>query len=194
MLENVELMSGFLDRVKRPPRALRRSVILTGRERFLGENDLIVSKTDLKGRILYANRHFLDISGFSEAELLGTPHSILRHPSMPRAVFHLLWQRIAAGHEVFAYVVNLCRDGDHYWVFAHVTPSFDSSEQIIGYHSNRRAPRRDALPAIEELYGRLLAIEREARDRRTGLERSGAELDRLLAARGIGYDTFVSTL
>jgi PAS domain S-box-containing protein len=81
------------------------------------EDEIIVSKTDLKGLITYANKTFLDISGFTEEELLGQPHNIIRHPDMPQCVFKLLWKTVAKGDEIFAYVKNMCKNGDHYWVF-----------------------------------------------------------------------------
>lgn len=101
-------------------------------------SDLIVSKTDLKGRITYANRTFCAISGYDEAEVIGQPHAMIRHPDMPRAVFRLLWDAILEGREIFAYVKNMTRTGDHYWVFAHVTPSRDAERRVSGFHSNRR--------------------------------------------------------
>ena len=94
----------------------------TGRERTFGPDELIVSKTDLKGRMTYANDVFLRISGYDLDELIGQPHSLIRHPEMPRGLFRLLWQRISTGHEVFAFINNLAKTGDHYWVLAHVTP------------------------------------------------------------------------
>ncbi len=120
----------------------------TRTESFFDGNRYIVSKTDLKGRITYVNRVFLDISQFTEDELLGAPHSIIRHPDMPRAVFKLLWDRLAEGHEVFAYVKNMTKRGDFYWVFAHVTPSYDNAGKMIGFHSNRRVPNRRVLNEI----------------------------------------------
>ena len=112
----------------------------TGVERRFAEDEVIVSKTDLRGHITYANEVFVRVSGFREDELLGAPHSIVRHPDMPRCVVQLLWDRIAAWHEVFAYVLNMSKNGDHYWVHAHVTPTFDEQGKIVGYHSNRRVP------------------------------------------------------
>jgi len=85
----------------------------TSRERLWGEEEIIVSKTDLKGIITYANRTFLKVSGYSEEELLGKPHSIIRHPDMPRCVFKLLWDTIEAGREILAYVKNMAKNGDH---------------------------------------------------------------------------------
>ncbi|CAA7613655.1 PAS domain-containing protein [Magnetospirillum sp. UT-4] len=125
---------------------------LTGVERHLGADAIVVSKTDLKGRITYANQTFLDIAGYVEEEVLGKPHSILRHPDMPRSVFKLLWDSIAAGQELFAYVVNRAKNGDHYWVFAHVTPTFDDAGTVKGFHSSRRAPRPEAVAVIRTVY------------------------------------------
>ncbi len=80
---------------------------------------------------------FLTIAGYTEREVLGQPHSMIRHPDMPRGVFALLWETIASGSEIFAYVVNLAKNGDHYWVFAHVTPTFPA----ISRRACRRAKR-----------------------------------------------------
>jgi len=136
-----------------------RPAVSTGVERRLSDDEFIVSKTDDKGLITYVNRVFTRISGYDEANLLGQPHNIIRHPDMPRGVFKLLWDTIASGQEIFAYVKNLCREGDHYWVFAHVTPSFDASGKPVAYHSNRRAPSRSALRQIEPIYKLVLAEE-----------------------------------
>lgn len=90
----------------------------TGVERRFGEDELIVTKTDLKGRITYCNEVFVRMSGYTEQECLGEPHNIIRHPDMPRCVFKLLWDTIQGGQEIFAYVLNLSKNGDHYWVLA----------------------------------------------------------------------------
>jgi PAS domain S-box-containing protein len=102
-----------------------KNIVPTQVERILADNEFIISKTDTKGKITYGNRPFNDYSGFSENELLGVQHNIVRHPDMPRAVFKLLWDEVQTGREVFAFVKNLSKDGSFYWVFANVTPSFD---------------------------------------------------------------------
>jgi PAS domain S-box-containing protein len=173
------------------PRTVRKPVQPTGVERKLGNDELIVSKTDTKGRITYANRVFVRISGFSEAELLGQPHNLVRHPDMPRCVFKLLWDTIEAGREIFAYVKNMSRNGDHYWVLAHVTPTFDERGQITGYHSNRRAPARAALQEIEPIYAELLRIEQRHEDRRQGMAAATEALVDKLTAAGIDYERMV---
>lgn len=173
------------------PERGRPRITPTGRARELGEQDIIVSKTDTKGRITYANRTFLEIADYGEREVLGRPHSMIRHPDMPRAVFKLLWERVEAKKELFAYVMNLCKSGDHYWVLAHVTPSFDQTGAVIGYHSNRRKPSERALSVIRPLYAELLAIEAEDNDRRRGIERSTARLHAWAEQHGKTYDALM---
>lgn len=167
----------------------------TGNERFFDDDELIVSKTHLKGRVTYCNDLFLQLSDFSEHEMLGQPHNIIRHPEMPRCVFKLLWETLEGGNEIFAYVVNRSRNGDHYWVNAHVTPSFDGEGRVIGYHSNRRTPDRDVLQStIKPLYQRLLAEESNHADRKKGLTASIGMLKDLLAEQGVQYDEFIASL
>ena len=131
---------------------------VTNKERFFDNDDIIVSKTDLKGRIIYANQTSLAIADYKQKEVLGQPHSLIRHPDMPRSVFKLLWDTLQNGQEIFAYVKNRAKNGDHYWVIAHVTPSKNAQGKVIGYHSNRRVPDRAVLDeTIIPLYQELLA-------------------------------------
>lgn len=174
---------------------MARDTSLTGTEQFFDENELIVSKTDLKGRLTYTNDVFLRIAGYSEKECLGEPHSMIRHPEMPRCVFGLLWETIQDGREIFAYVVNRCKNGDHYWVNAHVTPSRDGSGNVVGYHSNRRVPDREVLTnTIIPLYKDLLAEEARHSNRKAGLQSSTDMVTNLLSERNVAYDEFVATL
>ena len=160
----------------------------TGIERTFGNGELIVSKTDKRGVITYANALFCRLSGFEEEEIIGQPHNLVRHPDMPRAIFQLLWDTISAGREIFAYVVNLAADGSHYWVLAHVTPSFGTDREIIGYHSNRRRPDQRAIATVIPLYERLRAIERQHTNAADGLVASTAALAAHLAERDCTYD------
>lgn len=166
---------------------------LTGIERHLDPQKTIVSKTDLKGIILYANKVFQDISGFSEEDVLGVQHSVVRHPHMPRVVFKLLWDTVQSGQEIFAYVNNRCKNGDNYWVLAHVTPSYSLSGELIGYHSSRRAPRPSAIAAIEPIYKTLLDIE-EKNGRKEGMQLAEEALRDLLKSNKIPYDKFILSL
>jgi len=166
----------------------------SGRERLFGTDEIIVSKTDAKGIITYANEVFLRVSAYDEADVIGQPHNLIRHPDMPRAVFGLMWEVIASGREIFAFVLNLASDGDHYWVLAHVTPSFGPDGAIIGYHSNRRLPDRPAVAQIAALYAELRAVERRGGTPREALAASSERLTGILAAQGATYDDFLWSL
>jgi PAS domain S-box-containing protein len=166
----------------------------TGVENLLGEEELIVSKTDLKGRITYANDTFIRMAKYSCAELMGAPHSLIRHPDMPRCVFRLLWDTLESGQEIFAYVVNLAKDGSHYWVFAHVTPTFDEGGKVVGYHSNRRKPDLAQIERIKPIYKTLCAEEARHANAKDGMQASLEMMVELLKRQDVGYDEFVLSL
>ncbi|NIY75754.1 PAS domain-containing protein [Thalassospira sp. HF15] len=167
----------------------------SGRERHFKPEELIVSKTDLKGRITYANEVFLRLSDYTEKQVLGQPHAMIRHPDMPRCIFKLLWDRISSGHEIFAYVVNMASNGDHYWVFAHVTPTFDANHNVIGYHSNRRVPDPKVLSEkIIPLYAELRKIEESTPNRKDGMNAASKALMQKLSDAGMSYDEFIQSL
>jgi PAS domain S-box-containing protein len=172
---------------------MKRDITPTNRERVMREDDFIVSKTDLKGRITYGNRIFIEFSGYTEQELLGSQHNIIRHPDMPRAVFKLLWDKLAQKQEVFAYVKNMSKDGGFYWVFANVTPSFDHDGNVIGYLSVRRKPKPEIVPVVADLYRAMLAEEAKA-GARDAMGASGALLNKILAEKGVSYDEFILSL
>jgi PAS domain S-box-containing protein len=167
----------------------------SGRETFFPVSEMIVSKTDLRGRLTYANSLFCRIAGYREAELIGQPHSIIRHPDMPRSVFRLLWETIEDRREIFAFVKNMARNGDHYWVFAHVTPSYDASGEMIGYHSNRRAPDRDVIETvIVPLYADVLRIERSHANGKEALAAGFKALTDFVASKKVAYEELVFSL
>lgn len=173
------------------PNAIR----LTGVENFFDEDSVIVTKTDPRGIISYANKTFLEVSEYSEKDVVGKPHNMIRHPDMPHCIFRKLWSRIQSGKEIFAYVINRTRLGNHYWVLAHVTPSFNTEQKIVGFHSNRRVPDRTALTeVIVPLYQKLSALEREAPDLDTGITVADGYLRKMLQEKGIGYDQFIFSI
>ncbi len=173
---------------------MRQKPVPTGRETSFGEDEIIVSKTDLKGKIVYCNKVFIRVAGYPEAELIGAPHSIIRHPEMPRAVFKLLWDTIAAKREIFAYVLNMDAHGNGYWVLAHVTPSLSDDGQVIGYHSNRRKPTASAVDKARALYRDLLAIEKAPPSRKDGMAAAYDELVSRLNLMKLDYDEFALSL
>ncbi|HER27489.1 MAG TPA: PAS domain-containing protein [Rhodospirillales bacterium] len=174
---------------------MAKDLSLTGVERFFDDNEIIVSKTDLKGRMTYVNDVFLRLADYTEQECLGEPHSKIRNPNMPRCIFKLLWDVIQDGRELFAYVVNRSANGDHYWVLAHVTPSKDTQGNVIGYHSNRRVPDRNILEeTIMPLYTQLLAEEQKYPNSKDGMAASMAMVTGLLKESGKEYDEFIAGL
>ena len=172
---------------------MKRSITPTSRERVMREGDFIVSKTDPKGIITYGNPIFIEFSGYTEEELIGTQHNIIRHPDMPRAAYKLLWDTIGGGNEFFAYVKNMSKDGGFYWVFTHVTPDFDGVGKIVGYTSVRRCPKRDAIAKIEPVYRQMLEAERAA-GARDAIGASTGILLNLLKTTGLSYEALVFSL
>lgn len=168
--------------------------IPNGRERFFDPDEVIVSKTDKSGRITYANDVFLRVAGYTEEEILGQPHSCIRHPDMPRCIFKLLWDTIQGGTEIFAYVVNLSATGEHYWVLAHVTPTLDPTGNIVGYHSNRRVPERRAIDTVRTLYQQLLREEQRFSDKHRAISASMNVVKQLLSEKEMTYDQFFWSL
>lgn len=155
----------------------------------LHADTLITSKTNLKSLITYCNHDFYTYSGFSESEVLGKPHNIVRHKDMPKAVFKLLWDYIKQGKEVFAFVKNRTKDNRHYWVFANVTPSIDINNNIVGYYSVRRRPNPAAIAKIAPLYEQMLQAEESG-----GVESSTALLTQVCEQAGKGYNELIFAL
>lgn len=160
-------------------------------EILFGKDEIIVSKTDLRGYLTYANDVFCRVAEMTTSEVMDQPHSVVRHPEMPRAVFKVLWAHIKNGIEVFAYVKNISKTGKYYWVIAHVTPSYDSAGKINGYHSTRRLPKRENLQFIMPLYDRLLAEERKHSSTKQGLEASFQLLVDILNEQNKTYSEFI---
>ncbi len=153
------------------------------KETILKEEDFIISKTDLKSKILYGNQIFIQMSGYSEEELLGAPHNILRHPDMPRCAFKILYDYIQNGKEWFGFVKNLRKDGGYYWVFANISPTYDNNGNMIGYYSVRRKPRDGFKNIIEPLYKTLLNIESSE-----GMEGGIRAVEKLLQKHNMTFD------
>ncbi|WP_424565602.1 PAS domain-containing protein [Sulfurimonas sp.] len=121
----------------------------------------IISETDEKGKITYCNDYFIEVSGYSQKELIGKPHNIVRHPDMPSIVFKLLWQTISSGKNINAVVKNLAKDGRYYWIFTEFEIRKDTDTgKIIGYHASRKNISKHVIEIISDLYARLLEIEK----------------------------------
>ncbi|NEX22638.1 PAS domain-containing protein [Thiorhodococcus mannitoliphagus] len=134
---------------------------ITNRENDYADSLVIVSTTDTKGIITYCNKAFIEISGFEEQELIGVNHNLIRHPDMPPAAFKDLWATVKKGKPWRGIVKNRCKNGDHYWVDAYVTPVYEGNT-LVGYQSVRTKPTRAQVEAAARLYARI--VERQLED------------------------------
>ena len=149
-------------------------------EIILDNTKYIESQTDKKGIIIDCNDYFAEISGYTKDELLGQPHSIVRHPDMPRIVFKLLWDRIQNGHNITAVIKNLAKDGRFYWVFTHFEIIRDiNTKEIKGYKAYRKAVSKYIADILLPLYKKLVEIEKVG-----GMEASEKYLNEFLAEKG----------
>ena len=130
-------------------------------EEYRFSDGLIVSSTDLKGIITYANRKFCEIAGYTKQELTGKNHNIVRHPDMPKAAFKELWDTIQAGKEWNGLVKNLRKDGKYYWVYSHIAPVFNNDGEITGYTAARRPASESEVAECIPLYKALVEKEKQ---------------------------------
>jgi len=147
--------------------------------------DIVVSRGDAEGNITYANPIFWKLSGYTQGELLDKPHSILRHPDMPKIIFKFLWDNISTGKEVKAFVKNLSKDGGFYWVLAHVKAATNPDGSFRNYTSTRKGMTPAARAVIEPLYKKLLEAEQSG-----GMEASLPILEAFLSENGASLATF----
>jgi len=129
-------------------------------EEVLFDGRSLISETDTKGIITYVNRKFTEMTGYTAVEAVGQPHSLLRHPDMPKAAFEGMWKVIESGKIWEGYVKNLRKDGKFYWVVVHIVPKLDAEGNVIGYIASRKMPDRNRLKVIEEQYRQMIAEEK----------------------------------
>ena len=120
----------------------------------------LISETDTKGIITYVNRKFVEMSGYIKEEAIGQPHSLLRHPDMPRIAFEQMWKVIQAGKIWEGYVKNLRKDGKFYWVVVNIVPKLDENGEIVGYIASRKVPDPVQLKLAQNDYKKLLEAEK----------------------------------
>ncbi len=152
----------------------------------LDETQIIMSKTDAKGVIEYANQYFMDVCGYDEWDLMGEPHNVIRHPDMPRVVFKVLWDRLRKGENIHALVKNLAKNGSYYWVVTNFETKYDAEGKIIAHFSRRKKPPSYAIEAIIPVYKILLDIEKTK-----GMKASENYLINFLEDKGLSYDEFI---
>lgn len=160
------------------------------KEIVLDPKRYIVSKTDPKGIIEYGNDYFVEISGYTETELIGQPHNIIRHPDMPKVVFKMMWDRIKQGKNIMAVVKNLAKDGSYYWVATEFEPKYDPiTNEIISHTAFRKAAPKKAVEKIIPIYAKLIDIENKG-----GMEASEKYLRAFFEEKRTTYDDFIDDI
>ncbi|MBD5772738.1 methyl-accepting chemotaxis protein [Marinomonas colpomeniae] len=134
---------------------MRKNTPVTHQEKKFKQDVKLVSTTDLDGNIVHCNAAFVEISGFEESELIGSPHNIVRHPDMPQEAFQVMWETLKQGNAWMGLVKNRCKNGDFYWVDAYVTPVMEGGK-VIGYESVRTVPDRDDVARAEKIYRKII--------------------------------------
>ncbi len=163
--------------------------IIVDEEIPLEEHKYIMSKTDKRGFITYANDYFIEISGYSKEELVGANHNIVRHPDMPKIIFRLLWERILKGENIYAIVKNLAKDGRYYWVLTDFEIEKNKLGRITGFYAFRKSPPKKAVEKIIPLYRKLLELEKKG-----GIESSSNYLKEFLKEKNLTYDEYIDYL
>lgn len=150
---------------------------------------LIMSKTDLFGTIEYANEAFVEVCGYEDFELVSKPHSIIRHPDMPKIVFKVLWDNIKKGNQFHGIVKNLAKSGRYYWVITDFEYMRDESGNIVKYIARRKSVPQEVVNQIEPLYKKLLQIEQAS-----GVDASEKYLIGFLEEKGTSYVDLITKL
>ena len=160
------------------------------RELDWDKSKVILSKTDAKGTILYANEAFIDVCGYDEYELIGQPHNVIRHPDMPKVIFKVLWDTIKRGENIHAIVKNMAKSGRYYWVITDFKTIYDDEGEIVSYFATRKSVPSDIITKyIVPLYRKLLNIERAS-----GINSAEEYLNGFLEERNKTYTEYVDYL
>jgi len=123
-------------------------------EEVIFDGGTMITETDTRGIITYANKKFREMTGFTKEELIGSPHSINRHPDMPKGAFRAMWKIIASKKIWRGLVKNMRKDGKYYWVLVYIQPKLDKDGKIIGFIAGRKVPDREDVEVAKELYAR----------------------------------------
>lgn len=168
----------------------KNKITLIDKEVSWDKTQVIMSKTNTRGIIEYANETFVDVSGYEDFELIGQPHNIIRHPDMPKVIFKVLWDKLIEGDNFHAIVKNLAKSGRYYWVVTDFEISKNEAGQITNYFGRRKAvPQEVILNHIEPLYRKLLQIEEAS-----GIDYSEKYLNGFLEERNKTYVQYIMEL
>ena len=163
--------------------------IVLDEEIIFSKKKFIVSKTDIEGNILFVNQNFCDVTGYKYDELIGQPHSVLRHPNMPKAIFYMIWKSLLAGMEVSAIIKNVAKSGKYYWVIADFSMQRDNHGQLETFTSFKRFAPEHVSRDIEDLYNHMCYAERKS-----GMEGSLLYLETFLEEKQLSYNEYLEEL
>ncbi|WP_459212828.1 PAS domain-containing protein [Aquimarina rhabdastrellae] len=163
--------------------------IAVNEEIILDPERALMSKTNPRGVIEYANDYFMTISGYEEQELIGQPHNVIRHPDMPKVIFKWLWRRLQEKKNMHAIIKNLAKDGRYYWVITDFEVKLNDMNEVASIVARRRTPPRMTIASIKDLYKKLLAIEQAQ-----SVEVSERYLIGFLEEQGMTYDEYIEDI
>jgi PAS domain S-box-containing protein len=163
--------------------------IVLDEEIIFSKKKFIVSKTDIEGNILSVNQNFCDITGYSHEELLGQPHSVLRHPDMPKAIFYMIWKSLLAGMEVSAIIKNVAKNGKYYWVIVDFSMLRDNHGQLKTFTAFKRFAPEYVSDDMQTLYDSMNYAERKS-----GVEGSLRYLETFLEEKQFSYNEYLEML
>lgn len=150
---------------------------------------VIVSRTDLEGNIVYCNPTFLEVNGFRSSEIIHQPHSIVRHPDMPKTIFHIIWSIISQGMSIQAVIKNQTNNGEFYWTLATIKPQMDRDNNVISYVAYGKQAPDSVIKTMEALYKELYEIEYVR-----GIEAGQEYLNSYLEEQGMTYAQYMKHL
>ena len=163
--------------------------IVLDKEIEFSKKKFIVSKTDVEGNILFVNKNFCELSGYTEVELQGISHNILRHPDMPKAIFYMMWKSLLAGMEISAVIKNVSKSGQYYWLISDFSMQRDSYGKLTSFSSFNRIAPNHVSETMASLYSTMLAVEKKE-----GIEGSLRYLENYLDEQAMGYNEFLENL
>ena len=163
--------------------------IILDKEIIFSKKKFIVSKTDIEGNLLFVNQNFCEITGYKYDDLMREPHSILRHPDMPKAIFYMIWKSLLAGMEVSAIIKNVAKSGKYYWVIADFSMQRDSYGKLETFSSFSRHAPNHVIESIQELYETMNRCERKG-----GIKGSLGYLETFLEEKNLSYNDYLEEL
>ncbi|NQZ07444.1 MAG: PAS domain-containing protein [Algicola sp.] len=166
---------------------------MSNNELDISPDQLIISKTNSSGKITYCNPNFIKLTGYSEKELIGQSHNIVRHPEMPCGIFYLMWQTLRQNKEFNGFIKNKTKTNDSYWAFTNITPVHSLAGQLMGYTCAKRQPNTAATMMFSMYYEQMLEQEGGQRNDAVG-KASVTLLTELLSAMGDDYEASVFKL